>query len=150
MTWDEVADGTWIIPHTCCKTGTDVVLPLSKSAQAVLAALPRIGRYPFSGDGRRPIGGFSRFKREFDKKCGVKDWRLHDLRRTSRSLLSRAGIAPDIAEKCLGHAVGRIRSVYDKHDFAKEKPAAFEALAAQIDRIVDPQENVTPLRARKP
>jgi integrase len=152
MTWDEVTGGTWVIPATRCKTGNEVVLPLSKSAQAVLAALPRIegGRYPFSGDGRRPIGGFSRFKRDFDKKCGVEGWRLHDLRRTSRSLLSRAGIAPDIAEKCLGHAVGGIRGVYDKHDFAKEKAAAFEALSALIARIVDPQENVTPLRAAKP
>ena len=83
MVWDEVADGTWVIPGQRCKSGNDVVLPLSKNAQGVLAALPRIGRYPFSGDGRRPIGGFSRFKREFDKKCGVGNWRLHDLRRTS-------------------------------------------------------------------
>jgi integrase len=96
MTWNEVAGDEWVIPDARYKTKNDVVLPLSKKAQAVLAALPRIegGRYPFSGDGKRPIGGFSRFKREFDRISGITGWRLHDLRRTARSLLSRAGVSP--------------------------------------------------------
>jgi integrase len=146
MTWNEVAGDEWVIPGARYKTKNDVVLPLSKRAQAVLAALPRIegGRYPFSGDGKRPIGGFSRFKREFDRISGVTGWRLHDLRRTARSLLSRAGVSPDTAERCLGHVISGIRGTYDKHDYVAERRQAFEALAVQIDRIIDPQPNVLP------
>jgi len=66
----------------------------------------------------------------------------HDLRRTARSLLSRAGTATDHAERCLGHVIGGVRGVYDRHEYFDEKARAFEALAAQVQRIIDPQENV--------
>jgi hypothetical protein len=71
---------------------------------------------------------------------------IHDLRRTARSLMSRAGVSPDHAERCLGHVIGGIRGVYDRHQYCDEKLHAFEALAAQIERIVDPQPNVTALQ----
>jgi integrase len=61
---------------------------------------------------------------------------LHDLRRTSRTLLSRAGISADIAEMCLGHALGGVRGTYDRFAYIDEKRKAFEALAALIERIV--------------
>jgi hypothetical protein len=35
---------------------------------------------------------------------------------------------------------------YDRHAYYDEKKAAFEALAAQIDRIINPQDNVLPMR----
>jgi integrase len=70
-----------------------------------------------------------------DLACGVKDWRIHDLRRTARSLLSRAGVNPDVAERCLGHRMGGIRGVYDRHRYLDEMRAAFEALAGQIDAV---------------
>ena len=68
--------------------------------------------------------------------CGVKDWRLHDLRRSSRSLLSRAGVNSDIAERCLGHAIPGVRRVYDRHHYLPEMRQAFEALATQIDIVL--------------
>ena len=82
----------------------------------------------------------------FAAACGVTDWTLHDLRRTARSLLSRAGISPDIAEMCLGHVLTGVRGTYDRHAYHEEKKHAFEALAAQIARIVDPQDNVVAMR----
>src|SRR5262249_22147023 len=126
--------GVWSIPPARYKTGAEVTLPLSTAAQKVLAELPRIKgcEFVFTTNGRKPISGFSVFKLQIDHASGVAGWRLHDLRRTSRSLLSRAGVAPDIAERCLGHAIGGIRRVYDRHAFIEEKRAAFEALSAQI------------------
>jgi hypothetical protein len=41
----------------------------------------------------------------------------------------------DHAERCLGHAIGGVRGVYDRHEYYDEKKAAFEALAKQIARI---------------
>jgi len=58
--------------------------------------------------------------------------------------LSRAGIMPDIAERALGHRVTDVRSVYDRHEYESEKRAAFEALAALIERIVRPLEAAVP------
>ena len=64
--------------------------------------------------------------------------------------MSRAGVPVDHAERCLGHVIGGVRGVYDRHEYYEEKKAAFEALAAQIDRILQPADNVVPLRTPVP
>jgi integrase len=71
---------------------------------------------------------------------------LHDLRRTARSLMARAGVDKDHAERCLGHVIDGVRGIYDRHEYYDEKKAAFEALAGQIERILHPAANVVPLR----
>jgi integrase len=149
MRRDELSGDLWNLPRERVKTDTDVCLPLSVAALQVLEQIPRIHGCPFvfSTDGRSPISGFSVFKLRFDAACGVKDWRLHDLRRTARSLLSRAGVTPDTAERCLGHKITGIRGVYDQHSYVVEMRHAFEALASQIDRIVNPPgDNVVALK----
>ena len=142
MTWPELVGSDWTLPASRNKTKVDLVRPLSKAA---LAALPRkVDRcdYVFSTNGLTPIGAFSRLKARLSETSGVTDWSLHDLRRTSRSLMSRAGVPTDHAERCLGHVIGGVRGVYDRHEYLEEKRRAFEALAAQVQRIIDPQPNV--------
>ena len=99
--------------------------------------------------GKKPIGGFSQLKSKFDEKAGLSDWTIHDLRRTARSLMSRAGVPTDHAERCLGHAMGGVRGTYDRYAYHSEKLRAFEALAAQIDRITNPRDNVVPLKGNQ-
>jgi len=99
----EVAGKEWIIPQERYKTRLELVIPLSPSAQALLAAVPKIGKsgFVFTTDGKHPLGGFSKFKQRFDAKvleelrkhspeADLPRWTLHDLRRTARSLMSRA------------------------------------------------------------
>jgi integrase len=139
----EITGHDWVIPGIRYKTKLDHVIPLSQAARDLLAKVPRIKGVPFiftTGD--RPISGFSKFKEAFDEECGVTGWTLHDLRRTGRSLMSRAGVDADHAERCLGHVIGGVRGTYDRHAYHAEKKRAFEMLAAQIDRIVHPKENV--------
>jgi integrase len=136
-------DGTdWLLPAARNKTKVDLIRPLSTAAQAALDRLPRIGDFVFSTDGKRPLGGLSAHKARFDEACGVSSWRVHDLRRTSRSLMSRVGVSPDHAERCLGHLIPGVRGVYDRHEYYDQKKVAFEKLAALIDRITSPAENV--------
>jgi integrase len=137
------------MPAARYKSERDMLVPLSAAARALLDKIPAIAgadgnaaSYVFTNSGQRPISGFSRFKREFDQQCGVSDWRPHDLRRASRSLMSRAGVPPDDAERCSGHAIIGVRATYDKHEFRGEKRDAFGRLAALFERIVDPQANV--------
>jgi integrase len=155
MRRSEIAGNEWIIPQERYKTGLELVIPLSPAAQAVVGAVPRIGKrgLVFTTDGKRPLGGFSKFKRAFDVKvlaemhkekpdAELPRWTLHDLRRTARSLMSRAGVPSDYAERCLGHVLPSVRGTYDRHEYLAEKGRAFEALAALIDRIVNPADNV--------
>jgi integrase len=143
LRWNEIGGGVWTLPAARNKTKVDLVRPLSKAA---LMVLPDCGcEWVFAVDGK-PITAFSRLKREFDKACGASDYVLHDLRRTSRSLMSRAGIDADIAERCLGHVISGVRGVYDRHEYHAEKARAYEALAAQIDRITSPRDNVVGIK----
>lgn len=52
--------------------------------------------------------------------------------------MSRTGVSADVAERCLGHVIGGVRGVYDQHKYRREMQRAFEALATQIKRIINP------------
>jgi integrase len=147
----ELVGDDWIVPGSRYKNKLDHVIPLSQAARDLLESIQRIKgvKYIFT-TGKKPIGGFSKFKKDFDEKCGVTAWTLHDLRRTARSLMSRAGVDADHAERCLGHVIGGVRGTYDRHAYYAEKKQAFEVLAAQIDRIVNPRDNVIPMRTEIP
>jgi integrase len=152
MDRSEVAGDEWTIPAARMKGKKDFLVPLTAAAKAIFAQLPVIGDAEsgpvFTTDGRRPIAGFAVFKAAFDKACGVTGWTIHDLRRTARTLLSRAGVSVDIAERVLAHVIGGIRGVYDRHEFKDEKRGALESLASQIERILNPPAgNVVPLKA---
>jgi hypothetical protein len=61
--------------------------------------------------------------------------------------MSRAGVISDHAEECLGHLLSGVRKTYNRDDFKPQKRIAFEALAAQIERIVyPPPPNIVPMR----
>jgi integrase len=149
MSRSEETNGNWTIPGRRHKSKRDFLLPLSGPVLDLLRTIPVIGRkggYVFTTNGKKPISGFSKFKVDFDKLCGVTGWTLHDLRRTGRTLCSRAGADPDHAELAYGHAVPGVRGVYDVWQYRDEKLRVFELLAAQIERIVHPQDNVVALR----
>jgi integrase len=150
MRFDELDDtGNWVLPASRNKTKLELLRPLSRAAQDVLATLPRFADCPYCFTyGRRPLTGFSAHKAVLDARSGVTGFVLHDLRRTARSLMSRASIHPDISERCLGHTIPGVRKVYDRYEFRVEKAAAYEALAGLIERIVNPQPNVLPMRGK--
>jgi integrase len=150
MRRSELAGDVWTIPADRYKTGVDHVIPLSPAAMAIVNELPKLGKgdLVFTAGGRVPLCSFTYRKALFDKTCGVTGWTLHDLRRTARSLLPRAGVDADIAERCLGHIIGGVRGVYDRYEYLDEKREAFEKLAKLIGAILaPPADNVVPLRS---
>jgi integrase len=151
MRWEDIDGAIWTIPAEKREKGNAGVLVLPDLALEILNTQPRFASNPyvFAGEGSH-IKSWSRRKREFDAKLeGVKPWVLHDLRRTARSLMSRAGIRPDISERVLGHVIKGVEGIYDRHAYTEEKAHALKALAGLIDRIVNPPAgNVVSLEAR--
>jgi integrase len=144
-------DGEWTIPTEAREKNTAGSLVLPEAALSIIRAQPRLAlnQHVFAGRGGKPLSGFSVLKSGFDGKlAGVKPWVLHDLRRTARSLMARAGIRPDIAERVMGHAIAGVEGIYDRHTYAEEKARALKALAAIVDGIVHPRDNVTPIQKR--
>ena len=159
--WREISADTWTIPAARYKTKIDHVVPLTAAVLAVLGEPQghdrRASGFVFSNDGgRTALASFGRAKAELDRAIDesrrtrglepMPRWTLHDLRRTARSLMSRAGVAADVAERVLGHVIAGVRSVYDRHGYEAEKREALERLAALVARIVNPGATVVRLR----
>jgi integrase len=142
MRWTDISpDGTWTIPTAPREKGNPGSLQLPEQALAIIRSMPRFVSNAYVLAGQRDggaINNFSRAKEALDAACGVSGWTVHDLRRTARSLLSRAGVRPDIAERVLGHAVGGVEGVYDRHHYDDEKADALRRLVALVGRIVNP------------
>jgi len=116
-------------------------------------------------DRDRPISGWTTIKARLDKKIAeavaeaagqklnikkhaIPHWTPHDLRRTLRTGLPMLGVSPDTAERVLGHVIGGVRGVYDRHAYDKEKRLALTKWAAHVEKITSgkPTSNVIELR----
>jgi integrase len=146
LPWDELKDGVWDLPKARNKTKRDLARPLSPQALGLLGE-PH-GPFVFTTNGNAAIAGFSKFKLDFDEACGVSDWTLHDLRRTARTLMSRAGVPDEIGEQCIGHVKGGVKEIYNRWKYLPQMREAYAALAGLIERIVNPVDNVIRLGAQ--
>ena len=159
MRWEEVEGDRWIIPAQRAKNGIENVVPLTAPVLALLGQARKTG-FVFSSDGgKTAFSGYSKAKaaldhkltdlRKADRRQPMPGFVQHDLRRTARSLMSRAGVNSDHAERVLGHVIGGVREVYDRHTYATEKRAALEKLDALVDRIRHPGEPVVAFPRRR-
>jgi integrase len=156
MQWDDLADGIWTIRSQAREKGHAGALKLPAPALAVIGVQPRFaGNTHVFAAARGPghFRAFSKYKRELAARLPpMPQWGLHDLRRTARSLMSRAGIRSDISERVLGHVQAGVAGVYDRHVYRDEKADALARLARLIETIVGdtPDGNVValPLEAK--
>jgi hypothetical protein len=77
----------------------------------MIEARDQVAENPYAFPGRvkgQSFNSFSQGKAELDAKLpkDMPHWTLHDLRRTSRSLMSRAGVISHIAEPIKGVEAG--------------------------------------------
>jgi integrase len=166
MRWSDLSGGEWTIRSLPREKGTAVALVLPELALDVIKNQPRIENNEHIFAATRGVGPFHDWglsKDRLDAKLGVpsvahdkaivrqavpsfRPFVIHDLRRTARSLMSRAGVPREIAERVLGHAIRGVEGVYDRHEYRDEKADALARLAALIDSIINPRDNVIPIR----
>ncbi len=146
MRWSDIDDeGVWTIPVEPREKTNAGSLKLSKLALSVTEPLPRWEDcdFVFAGRGKAPINGLSKAKRALDAAmteaggAPIANWTVHDLRRTARSLMSRASVRPDVSERVLGHAIPGVEGVYDRYSYDREKAEALAQLASLIRSIID-------------
>jgi integrase len=138
MRWDEIdlQHRLWVVPATRAKGKAPIARPLGPQAWRIITAQPRTTEHVFD---RARTGSFSHIKTKLDEIMQpATRWTVHDLRRTARSLMSRGRVNADIAGMCLGHSIGGVRKIYDRHEYLDEKRAAYEVLEREIDLILNP------------
>ena len=141
------------LPKTITKTAADHDIPLTSLMRAVIAAQPR-GTSPLLFPSRMTGGrlrGWIHLVAALRRDSGV-PVQLHDLRRTCRTLMSRLGIAEDIAELAIGHQRADLVARYNKDAAWQARVEAFEKVSAHVSALLteaaDDRSNVIAMLGR--
>jgi integrase len=153
LRWSEIneAEAQIELPATRTKNRRPHIVPLSELALQVLQGQPQdADRDLVFGEGANGYSGWSRSKAALDKACGVKNWTLHDLRRTAATGMAGLGVQPHIIEAILNHISGHkggVAGIYNRAQYADEKREALDRWANHIRIAVARAEgaNVTTL-----
>src|SRR5262249_30349011 len=111
LSWDEVdfPAGLIRLPAARTKTGVARDVPMSAPVRQILERRHQRAdgsRAFVFGTGQGGFSGWSRAKRELDRRAGITGWVIHDLRRYGSTLVNNDGSAlAHIVETSLGHAV---------------------------------------------
>ena len=143
MTWREVdiEKRVWTIPGERAKNSRMHFVHLAPRALDIILAQPKTDDLVFAVPSGKPFTEFSIMKSHLDELSGVRDWVLHDLRRTAVSGMASIGIAPHVADKVLNHQSGMISgvaAVYQRHEFLVERKAAMDIWKEHIAGLFRP------------
>lgn len=104
LKWDQVDFDRGLLFLADSKTGRKTIV-LNAPALAVLADLPRVGKYVIAGeDADKPRSDLKRPWNLIRDHAGLSDVRIHDLRHTFASIGAGASLGLPIVGKLLGHA----------------------------------------------
>jgi len=131
------------------KTGNPHEVPLTPLMRAVIAGAPVATSkllFPSPATGGR-LAGWTRWVTNLRQASGV-DFRLHDLRRTARTLMSRLDVPEDIAELAIGHVRADLIARYNKDEAWEGRRDAFERVSTHVAALIGAREGaaVIPLR----
>lgn len=154
--WIDADKKAIVIPGHRMKNGKPHAVPLTPALQAVLDSRPvwAVSDLLFPTRSRdskaTTLSGIGQMKTRLQTASGTKDWTLHDLRRTFRSMLSDLGFDEDLCERMIAHSRSSLVERYDRSTRWPERVAAAEALERHLLKIVAGQDggNVVQLPAR--
>ena len=140
MRWADLdfSDRLWTIPGQLNKSGRDHIVPLTDAVLQIVQGLPQTASafvFPANGNPRNHFSGYSKAKRQLDRRCSVTGWTLHDLRRTAATGMARAGVAPHVIERVLNHREGIIHgvaSIYNRFGYLPEMKDALSIWEGRI------------------
>ena len=145
---DLLADRIVVRPEHA-KTGAQHEVPLTDLMRQVIAGSqistsPLV--FPSSKTGGR-LKGWTKLVAKLQQASGI-DFRLHDLRRTARTLMSRLGVTEDIAELAIGHVRADLIARYNKDEAWEGRSDAFTRVSDYIATLIGAREGaaVIPLR----
>lgn len=152
--WEE---RLWVIPAERMKSKRAHAVPLSAAAAQRFKTAFELSKCDYAFPARDQKGALEskRLTRAMARVCRaleIPSAGPHDLRRTGRTMLTseRLGVSYETAERVIAHLVGSaVSRVYDRNEYLREKRAALEAWAAEVDRIVRSAPKSSKLRAQR-
>jgi integrase len=154
MDWSDLKGDTWHIRKEDREKGAPSFIRLPTLALELITEQRALRRN--STDRVWHCVALSRRKREFNERCPIEPWCLHDLRRVARSRMGklkdtegRTAILPFVCEAALGHTlkISDVQDHYDINDYADEVSDALVLYSQHVAETVG--ENVVKLTTKK-
>lgn len=135
--------GIWTLPPERSKNGKELRRPIPEKAKAIIQDLDdTYGENGFLIPGAHLGTSVTHAAlrkyvirlrlKMLDVEKGIRAFTPHDFRRTISTRLSEQGILPHVTEKMLGHELGGIMAVYNKHDWIDDQLKAYELWCKMI------------------
>src|SRR5262249_38442255 len=142
LKWDEIdfSRNLIVLPPERVKNNRQHELPMSSQVRAILERQPRNGEFVW---GRRWTS-WSDSKADLDsrlacaKSVSIAEWRLHDLRRTTATMMAELGTLPHIIEAVLNHVSGHragVAGIYNRARYQDEMRAALQKWGDYVDSL---------------
>ena len=142
--WEELdlEQGQWAIPGERMKKDKPHLVHLSRQAVAMFEELKGLASgsewvFPSRGDLNRPIAHSTLNQAVRSLEIDVRDFVIHDFRRTASTHLHEAGFDSDWIEKCLAHETKGIRGVYNRAQYADQRREMLQWWANFVDSQIE-------------
>ena len=123
----------WVLPKERSKTKKAIRRPLSSRSIELIKTLDLIygsdRTYLIEGDklgSPLTTHAINRFVKRMNNHLKYEPFVPHDFRRTIVTRLSENKVAPHVTEKMLGHELGGIMAIYNKHDWIDEQREGYQ------------------------
>jgi integrase len=143
----DLKERVWRLPKERSKNGLAIDHPLSDQSVQHLTLLIRLaGLSPYLLPAKKisvspfPTPNALRIQLDAVRRemgDGVPHFTVHDLRRSTRTLMGKIGVAPHIAEAILNHRPKGVSGIYDRHSYFDERKEALQRLADHLDQLED-------------
>ena len=133
---------TW--PPELMKTGRRHTIPLGPMTEHILKGMtPSVDGFYFPSRAGGGFVGWSYHKSKFDDECGVKNFRIHDLRRTLATRWQELGIEIATTEKLLSHSAitGGLVGIYQRSTYLTQMNAAVQKWEEYLQALLSKTED---------
>jgi integrase len=142
--WINERDRLITIPSDYAKNSNEHTFPYGELVARILATVPRLNStdllFPSRVSNERPFSGFGKFKQQLNAITeGVEPYRLHDLRRTMRTIHGQIGTPSEIGERLINHVAGvttEVERIYDLHTYIPQMRGAVENYEAHLSQLL--------------
>ncbi len=134
----DLEKGEWAIPAERMKKDKPHLVHLSRQALAMFEELKTLASgsewvFPSRGDLNQAIAHSTLNHVVRSLEIDVRDFVIHDFRRTASTHLHEAGFNSDWIEKCLAHETKGIRGVYNRAQYADQRREMLQWWADFVD-----------------
>lgn len=142
--WEEIdlERAEWSIPGERMKKDKPHFVPLSRQAVAMFEELKGLASgsewmFPSRGSLKKPIAHNALNTVVRALETDVRDFVIHDFRRTASTHLHETGFNSDWIEKALAHETKGIRGVYNRAQYADQRREMLQWWADFVDSQID-------------